>query len=242
MHGDRLGVIVGSGLSALAVAGEKALRCTVALDDGRTVDVLDAGTHVVLARHGLGSFTPAHLVDHHADLAALAALGCDRVVGVASVGSLRTDWDVGTVVAPDDVLALSCHPSWFDDARGHRVPEFTTAWRRQVVDGWRASTTTSIVDGGVYAMTAGPRFETPAEVRFLATHADVVGMTVPAELILAGEAGMAYAAVCQVDNLANGLADEPLDVDVYRANVAAHADRLVADLQALVDALVGARP
>ena len=46
----------------------------------------------------------------------------------------------------------------------------------------------------MYAQTLGPRFETPAEVRALARVADMVGMTIAAEAVLAGEAALAYAA------------------------------------------------
>jgi 5'-methylthioadenosine phosphorylase len=237
--GDRLGIIVGSGLSAAAVAGPEAERRAVPVPGG-SVDVLDCGAHVVLPRHGLDGFTPAHRLDHHANLTALAAVGCSRLIGVASVGSLRADWGVGTSLAPDDVLALGCYPTWFDDARGHRVPAFDGPWRARVIEAWTTATTTPLALGGTYAMTTGPRFETPAEVRFLAAHADVVGMTIPAELVLAGEAGIPYASICQVDNLANGLGGEILDVDAYRANVAANADRLVADLRSLATALSGA--
>ena len=63
------------------------------------------------------------------------------------------------------------------------------------------------VDGGVYWQTIGPRFETPAEIRMIAPHADVVGMTIASEWVVAGELGLEYAAICVVDNLANGLAE-----------------------------------
>ncbi len=39
-----------------------------------------------------------------------------------------------------------------------------------------------------------------------AQHADVVGMTMASECVVAGELGLAYASVCVVDNLANGVA------------------------------------
>ena len=67
-----------------------------------------------------------------------------------------------------------------------------------------------LVDGGVYWQAFGPRFETPAEIRLIAQYADVVGMTMASECIVAGELGLSYAAVCIVDNLANGLGDQPL--------------------------------
>ena len=41
-------------------------------------------------------------------------------------------------------------------------------------------------------------------------------MTLAAETVLAREAALAYAAVCSVDNLANGVSDEPLTVEEYR--------------------------
>jgi 5'-methylthioadenosine phosphorylase len=57
----------------------------------------------------------------------------------------------------------------------------------------------------VYVQTRGPRIETVAEVRALAKVADIVGMTVASEATLACELGMEFAALCTVDNYANGL-------------------------------------
>lgn len=42
---------------------------------------------------------------------------------------------------------------------------------------------------GTYVAVLGPQFETPAEVRWLAHHGDVVGMSAAAELRAAGDAG-----------------------------------------------------
>ena len=88
-----------------------------------------------------------------------------------------------------------------------------------MIDAWRAATATPFVDGGTYAMVRGPRFETPAEIRLLASFADLVGMTWPAECILAGEAGLSYAVVCKVDNLANGVQGHTASVEEYREQV-----------------------
>ena len=94
-----------------------------------------------------------------------------------------------------------------------------------MISAWGSLTGTELEDGGVYAQTLGPRFETPAEVKALAEHADMVGMTLAAETVLAGEAALAYAAVCTIDNLANGVADKALTVDEYRRG----RDRTAAD-------------
>jgi len=67
--------------------------------------------------------------------------------------------------------------------------------------------------GGVYIQTKGPRFETVAEIRAFSRIADLVGMTIASEATLAGELGMGFAALCTVDNYANGLAEGILTFD-----------------------------
>jgi 5'-methylthioadenosine phosphorylase len=92
-------------------------------------------------------------------------------------------------------------------------------------------------DGGVYWQTIGPRFETPAEIRLLAAHADLVGMTMASECIVAGELGLRYAAICVVDNLANGLATGELSVDEMEADRIINATRLRDGLAAVLPRL-----
>lgn len=236
--GERLGLIVGHSLAdgALEDGAEP-----VAVDTAfGPVETLQTPHAVLVPRHGRTAFTPAHLLDPRRTIAALCEAGCNRVLAFASSGSLRRDLPVGSLVCPDDVLALfspASYVSYFDDRRGHRVPAFDAGWRAAVLDVWRSTTSTPVVDGGVYAQTTGPRFETPAEVRLLARYADVVGMTLAGEAVLAGEVGLAYAALCTVDNLANGLDGVALDLRVYHAAIAAQQDRLLADLAVVVPAL-----
>lgn len=233
---SRLAVITGSGIGAADVVPDGDAR-TVGTDrDG--VVVRDAGAVVALGRHGAQHDRPAHRVDHAANLAAIASLGCDRVLAVASTGSLRTDWGVGTVVLPDDFFAPWANPSRYDDTRGHSVPGFDPDWRTRIRDAWRDVCSTPVIDGGVYVQTTGPRFETPAEVRFLASVGDVVGMTVASECILAKEFGLAYAVVCVVDNIANGLSATNLTVEEFEAGVASNREQLVSDLRRVVRRIV----
>ena len=86
-----------------------------------------------------------------------------------------------------------------------------------MIDAWAAADGPPLRDGGVYWQAIGPRFETPAEIRFIAPHADVIGMTAASECILAGEMGIPYASVCIVDNLANGVAGSELSVADFEA-------------------------
>lgn len=237
MEPGRLAVITGSGVAIDDVAPDGEDR-TVPCGDADIV-IRDGGRLLVVGRHGPRRSNPAHRVDHVANLTALRDLGCDRVLAIASTGSLRRDWPVGTVVAPDDFFGPWVTGSLFDDMRGHSVPGFDVAWRHTVLDAWRAATDTPIVDGGVYVQTIGPRFETPAEIRFLATVGDVVGMTIAAECIVAKEADLAYATVCVVDNMANGLEDVGLTREEFEAGVARNRTRLVDDVGRTVGQLSG---
>ena len=107
-----------------------------------------------------------------------------------------------------------------------------------MVAAWGAEDGEQAVDGGVYWQTIGPRFETPAEIRMIAPHADLVGMTIASECVIAGELGLEYAAICVVDNLANGLAEgDAVSVDEMEADRLINATRLRDGLAAVLPRL-----
>lgn len=205
---ERLGLLLGSGAAGL--------------DAGESVVAID--------RHGEPYVLP-HLLDHEANLRALADAGCDKVLGISSVGGLRVDLAPGAYVVPHDFIALDLPPFTTQvDARAHRVAGFDSEWRSRVVEAFAAAA--EVIDGGVYWQVAGPRLETPAEVRVIAQHADVVGMTVASECIVAGELGLPYAALCIVDNLANGIAATELTLAEVEAGQREHRTDLARVLAA----------
>lgn len=199
---------------------------------------LDHGTHVTLYRHGIDTYVAPHQIDHAAHMHALAQLDCDRVLALSSVGSLHRALPVGSFVVPDDFIALDHTPVFvYDDTRQHVVPGFTAAWRSRLLAAWSRVTAEPVVAGGVYWQVNGPRFETPAEVRLIGASADLVGMTVPSECVAANQVGLAYAAVCIVDNLANGVGDRPLTIEEFERGAAANSARLARVLEGLVPEL-----
>jgi 5'-methylthioadenosine phosphorylase len=206
------------------------------------VEAIDGGEIVAIPRHGFDRSIPAHLVDHRANVTAACELGCNRALALGSAGSLDKDLKVGTLICPEDFYAPEVGPSFYRDPRGHSVPGFDPDWRQIVISAWGSLTKTKLEDGGVYAQTLGPRLETPAEVRVLAEVADMVGMTIAAEAILAGEAALAYAAVCTIDNLANGVSKKALTMAEYREGRDRTARTLMADLEYVLPALAKALP
>jgi 5'-methylthioadenosine phosphorylase len=205
---------------------------------GGPVVVVDAGSVVFLQRHRQPDYVPAHRLDHHAYAAALAAAGCDRVLALGSCGGLHRRLPPGTTLVIDDFVAFSAQPdSRFVDERALSVAGFSPEWRTRVLETWNTHADPPALDGGVYWQTRGPRFETPAEIRAIAASADVVGMTLGSECVAFGERGLAYAAVCVVDNLANGVAVAPLTVEEFEAGRTANAAALIATLGRVVPEL-----
>jgi 5'-methylthioinosine phosphorylase len=220
----RLAVILGS--NALGPGGEEI--AAAAADQGAAI--------VQRHRTPEGTFVLPHAIDHEANLRPLLEQGCDRVLAIGSVGSLRPELDVGSLVCPDDFIALNLGESIFGDERAHSAPGFTRRWREDVIAAWSEGGQAPR-DGGVYWQARGPRFETPAEIRLMAAHADVVGMTVASECVVARELGLDYAALCVVDNLANGLSDEPVSTAAMEADRLINAERLREGLAAVLPRL-----
>lgn len=194
----------------------------------------------VLQRHGAaGAYVLPHRIDHVANLRSLVEHGCDRALAICSVGSLDAELEVGSFVCPHDFIALQVTVTSFDDPRGHAMPGFEPSWRGAVLGAWRESGAGELRDGGVYWQTNGPRFETPAEIGLIAAHADLVGMTLASECIVAGELGLHYAAVCVVDNLANGIEAQPLSPTELERQRERNAARLRDSLATVLPALAG---
>jgi 5'-methylthioadenosine phosphorylase len=164
------------------------------------------GNVVMLMRHQQD--LPPHRINFRANLAALALAGVDHIIAFGSSGSLNHDITPGTLVIPTDYISMTEIPSIHDHAVAHVMPELSLSLSqdlRRILPAARL--------GGTYVQTRGPRFETVAEIAALSRFADIVGMTLASEATLACELTIPFAAICTVDNYANGLADGVLTWD-----------------------------
>jgi purine nucleoside phosphorylase len=234
-----LGIIGGSGLlkSSLFSSGTKQI---VQTQYGDVVFYLFK-TYIFCQRHQADptiQYSPPHLIPKKRIIAGFAQLGIKKILSFTSVGSLKKDIPIGTILVIDDLFNLWEPISFFDDARGHFVPNLNCALRDQVISVIKKANVEPFRDSGTYVQTTGPRFETKAEIRFLADYCDVVGMTAVHEGILCMELKMEYVIVSIVDNYAHGIApDQHLTLEEFHCAQLANQGKVESVASLLVQQL-----
>ncbi len=221
-----------------------------------------AGQRVAfISRHGAGHALPPHRVNYRGNIWALKELGVERVFATAAVGSLRTDMYPGDLVLLDQFIDFtkSRTVTYFEGGgMGVAHVDMTEPYcpeLREVLARAGRDLSLPVHGAGTYVCTEGPRFETPAEIRFYGQiGGHVVGMTNVPEVVLAREAELCYAAVAMVTNYAAGLSATPLThsevAQVMAQNVSRIKDLLKLAIErtpverhcGCKDALKGARP
>lgn len=174
------------------------------------VDAEDGGFYF-LSRHGeRGYHTSPTFINYRANIWALKALGVERVLAWSGPGAINMAMRPGSVVVPDDLIdETHRREDTFYEHGGlgfiRQHPVFCQTCRDALAQAAR-SAGLLVHDAGIYAVTEGPRLETPAEIRKLASFgADLVGMTIAPECFLARELEMCYAPLCYVTNMAEGV-------------------------------------
>jgi 5'-methylthioadenosine phosphorylase len=197
---------------------------------------------VLIARHGREHTIPPTQVNYRANIQALAASGCDRILATTAVGSLRAEIRRGDLVVVDQFIdftrrrPLSFHESFEPHRPVHAAmaDPYDAGLRAALIAsaerlGLRHRKTGTVVT------IEGPRFSTRAESRmFRAWGADVINMSIATETALAVEAGVPYAAVAMSTDYDSWKDDEePVSweavLEVFKAN-ASNVTRLLVDV------------
>jgi len=188
-----------------------------------------AGRYVAfLPRHGKKHTIRPTDVNSRANIFALKKLGVTKILAPSAVGSLKEDYKPGDVVFVDQFIDRTtkreqsfytgnevCHIS-VAEPMCPEIRETLIAIAKDM--GIRAH------DTGTYVCIEGPRFSTKAESKlFRSWDADVIGMTLVPECVLAREAELCYASISTVT-----------DYDVWKDHVVS-ADEVVATMKASVD-------
>lgn len=180
------------------------------------------GVNVVfLARHGEGHKIPPHAINYRANLQALQQVGVRSIVAIAAVGGIAPWFPPGAVAAPVDLVDYTWgRAHTYSDGASAPLQhvEFTDPYservRRELLHA-ALGARIDIADGGVMAVTQGPRLETGAEIRrYKRDGCDMVGMTGMPEAALARELGIDYAPLAVCVNWCAGIGDGDIHAEI----------------------------
>ncbi len=220
-----LGVIGGSGLyqmQGLESPHEVVLDTPFGRPSAPVVVGTISGKQVAfLARHGIGHILSPSEVNYRANIYALKMLGIDRVVSISACGSLRDDYNPGSIVIPDQLMDFTRGTrkrSFFEDGLVVHVgtaDPFCDDLSPLVALACEA-TGAKVNQGGTLITIEGPRFSTRAESQlFRAWGMSIIGMTACPEAFLAREAEMCYATMAHVtDYDVWHISEEPVTVEM----------------------------
>lgn len=150
----------------------------------------------------------------------LHQLGAKTLIVTNAAGGIRNDHNK---LAVGDLMLITDHLNLLGDNPlkgpnpdflGPRFPDMSEAYSKSLRE--LAKDVGKDLDiplkEGVYLATSGPCYETPAEIRMMATlGADAVGMSTVPEVIAANHMGMKVLGISTITNLAAGLGDSKLD-------------------------------
>jgi len=166
----------------------------------------------------------------------MRGLGADTLIVSSASGGMNPQLKLGDIVIITDHINLMGDNPLLgpnDDDLGPRFPDMSEPYARALVD---LTETIALEERirtrpGVFVAVAGPNLETRAEYRFLRTiGADVVGMSVVPETLVAVHGGMRVLALTVVTDLCFPDALEPADI----ARILAVAGRAEPSLRRLI--------
>jgi len=148
-----------------------------------------------LSRHGKSHQFPPHKVPQRANIWALKKLGIETIIAVSTVGSLRKNFKPGDIAISDQFIDFTKKRDYtfYDKGAVHVsladpfCPKLSRLFYQEA-----KRLKIPVHQKGTYWCIEGPRFSTRAESKFFRTFADVVGMTLVPEVVLAREAEICY--------------------------------------------------
>jgi 5'-methylthioadenosine phosphorylase len=159
--------------------------------------------------HGFHGLTP-HNTPSEQVFWVFQQAGVKVVVSEGSGGGINPLLDPGDIIIPHDLVDFTKRPSNIYRFTRNivRMANPTCTYLRSLLYEKAKTEYPRVFSRGVYANTEPPRFETAAEVRFLAdAHCDICGHTIVPEIYLARAIGACYASAYLVSNYAEGVED-----------------------------------
>ncbi len=189
-----------------------------------------------LPRHGKKHTIRPTDVNSRANIFALKKLGVQRILASSTVGSLKEEYKPGDIVFVDQFIDRTTRreESFYTEEQVCHisVAEPMCPDLRKNLIGTAKKDNVSHHEVGTYVCIEGPRFSTKAESKmYRGWGADVVGMTLVPECVLAREAELCYANIAMVTDY-DVWKDHPVCVDdivkTMKANIE-NVKRIIAE-------------
>ncbi len=175
-----------------------------------------------------------------------------RVFGQLDIGHILITNSAGGINShfqPGDLMLIEDHLNLMgfnpligenEERFGPRFPDmseaYTPSMREVILDAARALNMP--LKAGVYGAMSGPSYETPAEIRMLATMgADAVGMSTVPEVIVANHMGMKVGGISCISNLAAGISKHKLSHAEVKETAALVREKFASIVTRTVDLL-----
>jgi purine-nucleoside phosphorylase len=255
-HRPSIGLVLGSGLSALANAVQDSdiipydqiphwPVSTVPGHSGRLVIGHLAG-QTLIVQQGRAHYYEGYSMSQLAlPVRVMHSLGVETLIVTNAAGGINRK------LAPGDLMLISDHLNLLgmsghsplrgpnDDEAGPRFPAMTRPYdpdlRRVAFD--VAAENGFNLHEGIYAYVAGPSFETPAELRFLQlAGADAVGMSTVPTVVVARHAGIRVIGISTITN--QTILDPSVDATVSHEEVLETGKRIIPRLTTLLIGLL----
>jgi 5'-methylthioadenosine phosphorylase len=182
-----------------------------------TIGEMEGRRLAFLPRHGKKHTIRPTDVNSRGNIAALKQLGVEFILASSTVGSLKEEYKPGSIVFVDQFIDRTTRreQSFFTEGKVCHisVAEPMCPEIRKTLIAVAKKNKTDFHETGTYVCIEGPRFSTKAESRmYRSWGADVVGMTLVPECVLAREAEICYANISMVTDY-DVWKDHPVCVD-----------------------------
>lgn len=159
----------------------------------------------------------------------LALLGAKSMVTIGGAGAIRPDIPVGSIVTITDHINMTGLNPLIGEPGAERFVDLLGTYDKHLRERFALATGQlgRKAHDGVYMFFPGPSFETAADIRAAqALGADLAGMAIVPEAILARRFGLRVLALAMITNLAAASRQEPLTLEGRMRTGAASAHTL----------------
>lgn len=174
------------------------------------------GKKVVIMQGRLHFYEGYELTDITFPIKVFKILGVKTLILTNAAGSLKKE------LAPSDLMLICDHINFTaknpligknDDTLGERFPDMSDIYTSSLRGLVKTCAKEENIDlkEGVYLMTTGPSYETPAEVNMFGVFgADAVGMSTVPEAVVSNYLGLQTIGISLITNYASGISKEKL--------------------------------